>query len=133
TSEIMRRLLRLVVTDGTGKKAAAPGYLVGGKTGTAEKPGTGGYHKKSLISTFVGAFPMNAPRYVVFAMIDEPKGNESTFGFATAGWTAAPLISRLITRTAPLLGVEPVDEDSEPVRHELMIEALSSRPKLASF
>ncbi len=133
TSEIMRRLLRLVVTDGTGKKAAAPGYLVGGKTGTAEKPSATGYRKKSLISTFVGAFPMNAPRYVVFAMIDEPKGNESTFGFATAGWTAAPLISRLITRTAPLLGVEPVDEDAEPVRHELMIEALSSRPKLASF
>ena len=133
TSEIMRRLLRLVVTDGTGKKASAPGYLVGGKTGTAEKPSAGGYSKKSLISTFVGAFPMNAPRYVVLAMIDEPKGNESTFGFATAGWTAAPMISRLITRTAPLLGVEPIDEDASPVLHEMMVRDLSSESKLASF
>src|SRR6185295_9655264 len=89
TSEKMRRLLRLVVTDGTGQKASAPGYMVGGKTGTAEKAGAGGYHKKSLISTFVGAFPIQAPRYVVLAMIDEPKGNAASYGFATAGWTAA--------------------------------------------
>ncbi len=133
TSEIMRRLLRLVVTDGTGKKASAPGYLVGGKTGTAEKSSATGYRKKSLISTFVGAFPMNRPRYVVLAMIDEPKGNEATHGFATAGWTAAPLVSRVVTRTAPLLGVGPLDEDAAPVRHEMMVNELSSGAKLASF
>jgi cell division protein FtsI (penicillin-binding protein 3) len=125
TSEQMRRLLRLVVTDGTGKRASAPGYLVGGKTGTAEKASIAGYRKKSLISTFVGAFPINAPRYAVLAMIDEPKGNATTFGFATAGWTVAPAVSRLVTRIAPLLGVEPIDEESEPIRNELTIREVS--------
>ncbi len=132
TSEVMRRLLRLVVTDGTGKNASAPGYLVGGKTGTAEKASAAGYRKKSLISTFVGAFPMTHPRYVVLAMIDEPKGNKASFGFATAGWTAAPVVGRVVTRVAPLLGVEPVDEESEPVRQELMVREISGA-HLASF
>ena len=132
TSEVMRRLLRLVVTDGTGKNASAPGYLVGGKTGTAEKASAAGYSKKSLISTFVGAFPMTHPRYVVLAMIDEPKGNKASFGFATAGWTAAPVVSRVVTRVAPLLGIEPVDEESEPVRQELVVREISGA-HLASF
>ena len=133
TSEKMRRLLRLVVTDGTGQKAAAPGYLVGGKTGTAEKAAIGGYHKKSLISTFVGAFPMQSPRYVVLAMIDEPKGNRSSFGFATAGWTAAPVVGHVISRIAPLLGIEPVDENASPVHQKLDIREVSQGARLASF
>ncbi|MGD9537209.1 MAG: peptidoglycan D,D-transpeptidase FtsI family protein [Alphaproteobacteria bacterium] len=128
TSEIMRRLLRLVVTDGTGKKAAAPGYLVGGKTGTSDK-----YNSNALLTTFVGAFPMNAPRYVVLVSIDEPKGNKSTFGFATAGWTAAPSVGRVVTRIAPLLGVEPVDEDAEPIRNELNILKVSAGAQLEAF
>jgi cell division protein FtsI (penicillin-binding protein 3) len=127
-SEIMRRLLRLVVTDGTGKNAAAPGYLVGGKTGTSDK-----YHRKALLTTFVGAFPMNAPRYVVLASIDEPKGNKSTFGFATAGWTAAPVVGRVVSRIAPLLGIEPVDEEAEPIREELNILKVSAGAQLEAF
>ncbi|MBM3481890.1 MAG: penicillin-binding protein 2 [Alphaproteobacteria bacterium] len=133
TSEKMRRLLRLVVTEGTGQKAAAPGYLVGGKTGTAEKAAVGGYQRKSLISTFVGAFPMQNPRYVVLAMIDEPKGNRSSFGFATAGWTAAPVVGRVISRIAPLLGIEPVDEDADPIHRELDVKEVSQGARLASF
>lgn len=133
TSEKMRKLLRLVVTEGTGQKASAPGYLVGGKTGTAEKAAAGGYQRKSLISTFVGAFPMQRPRYVVLAMIDEPKGNRSTYGFATAGWTAAPVVGRVIARIAPLLGIEPVDEEAEPIHRELDIREASHGAKLASF
>src|SRR5439155_603936 len=61
TSEDMRRLMRLVVEQGTGKEAAAPGYLVGGKTGTAEKVAHHGYAHKALLSSFVGAFPINNP------------------------------------------------------------------------
>ena len=107
TSARIRQLLRMVVLDGTGRKGDAPGFRVGGKTGTAEKPTAGGYNRKSNISTFAAAFPMDAPRYVVVAMLDAPKGTADTFGFTTAGWTAAPVVKRVIERTGPMLGVVP--------------------------
>ena len=105
TSETMRQLLRLVVTDGTGTKADVPGYDVGGKTGTAEKPVNGRYARHQLISSFCGIFPISDPQYLVFIMVDEPHGNKQSAGFATGGWTAAPAVGRVIERIAPLLGV----------------------------
>ncbi len=133
TSATMRRLLRLVVEQGTGRKAAAEGYLVGGKTGTAEKVGAGGYQQKALVSSFVGAFPMTAPRYVVLAFLDEPQGSEATYGFATGGWTAAPVVGRVISRIAPLLGIEPLDETAPDVRRAMTLTIDGGRVKLASF
>jgi cell division protein FtsI (penicillin-binding protein 3) len=105
TSETMRQLLRLVVTDGTGSKADVPGYDVGGKTGTAEKPVHGSYAHHQLISSFCGIFPISDPQYLVFIMVDEPHGNKSSAGFATGGWTAAPAVGQVIAHIAPLLGV----------------------------
>ncbi len=107
TSRIMRQLLRMVVTEGTGKKAEAAGFRVGGKTGTAEKPGIGGYSKTVNVSTFAGVFPMDAPKYVVIAMLDSPKGSATSAGQTTAAWTAAPVVSKVIARTGPMLGVYP--------------------------
>jgi cell division protein FtsI (penicillin-binding protein 3) len=121
TSEQVRALMRLVVEKGTGKSANVPGFLVGGKTGTAEKIVHGVYKKNTLVSSFVAAFPMNAPRYVLLAMLDEPHGNKATYGYATGGWVAAPIISRLITRVAPILGVEQVDENAPELRERLVI------------
>ena len=109
TSRTMVGLLRHVVTDGTGGKAEAPGYEVGGKTGTAEKISpTGGYDSSRRLSSFVAVFPTSAPRYLVYVQLDEPKGSDATHGQGTAGWTAAPVVSRIVARTAPMLGVEPV-------------------------
>ncbi len=105
TSAKMRELLRYVVTNGTGKKADVPGYDVGGKTGSAEKPGKNGYQENLLVTSFFATFPANDPRYVVFVMLDEPHGTKETFGFALAGYTAAPMAGRIIARIAPLLGV----------------------------
>ena len=107
TSEQMRGLLRLVVKEGTGGKAEADGYRVGGKTGTAEKPKNGRYARKALVTSFAAAFPMDDPRYVVVVMLDEPKATKDTYGYATAGWTAAPVVSEVVTRIAPILGVDP--------------------------
>ncbi len=112
TSLMMRKMLRLVVLDGTGKNAGAAGFRVGGKTGTAEKPGVGGYSKTVNVSTFAGAFPMDAPRYVVIAMLDASKGSARSQGQTTAAWTAAPVVSKVISRTGPMLGVYP-DEKRE--------------------
>jgi cell division protein FtsI (penicillin-binding protein 3) len=109
TSRDMRRLMQQVVVhqEGTGKQAAVLGYQVGGKTGTADKKQGHGYSRTSKISSFVGAFPMDDPRYVVLVVIDEPHGTKKTFGFATAGWVAAPTFSKVVTRMGPLLGIEP--------------------------
>jgi cell division protein FtsI (penicillin-binding protein 3) len=125
TSEDMRRLLRLVVERGTGKQVNAPGYLVGGKTGTAEKVAAGRYERKGLLSSFVGAFPITDPRFLIMISIDEPHGNKQSFGFATGGWTAAPAVGRVVQRMAPLMGIQPVDEDSPEIRRSLMVDSLT--------
>ena len=133
TSKQIRRLMRLVVAKGTGKKAAVNGYLVGGKTGTAEKSAGGGYSKKALLSSFVSAFPMTAPRYVLFVMLDEPKGTKKTFGYATGGWVAAPVVRRVIARAAPMLGIPPINESSPEIQGEMMVNITPRGPSLASF
>lgn len=107
TSDTMRALLRMVVTDGTGRKANAAGYRVGGKTGTAEKIENGRYVRGANVSTFAAAFPMDAPRYVVVAMVDDPRGSKATFGFKTAGMVVAPAMTRIVERIGPILGVQP--------------------------
>ncbi|MFV0643762.1 MAG: peptidoglycan D,D-transpeptidase FtsI family protein [Sphingomonadaceae bacterium] len=109
TSSRMRQLLRMIVVFGTGRNADAEGYRVGGKTGSAEKPGVGGYRRKSLVSTFAAAFPMDRPRYVVIAMLDEPKGTTASSFQRTAAWNAAPIVGRLVPRIGPVLGVRPDD------------------------
>ena len=135
TSEKMRKVLRLIVTEGTGGKAAATGYLVGGKTGTAEKPSSSGYVKNSLMSSFIGAFPMHEPRYVVLVMVDEPKGNKRSHGYATGGWVAAPAVREVIARSAPLLGVDPVDPEAPEIQQVLshQLKPMTEEPHLASF
>ncbi len=109
TSARMNQLLRMIVRDGTGRKAEAPGFRVGGKTGSAEKPGAGGYKRSSVVATFAAAFPMDKPRYVVIVMIDEPSGNSASSFQRTAGWTAAPVVAKLVPRIGPMLGVIPDD------------------------
>jgi cell division protein FtsI (penicillin-binding protein 3) len=110
TSRTMLDLMRLNVTHGTGRKADAPGYRVGGKTGSAEKALGGHYDRKLLVSSFAGVFPtdgaLNADRYLVLIMMDQPHATKETFGFATGGWTAAPAVGRVIERIAPVLGVQ---------------------------
>lgn len=118
TSARMRQLLRLIVSDGTGRSADAKGFRVGGKTGSAEKAEGGGYNKSSLVTTFAAAFPMDKPRYVVLATMDEPKGNAKTFGLRTAAWTAAPVVKRVVERTGPMLGILP-DEHKDVDLSEL--------------
>lgn len=114
TSTTLRKLLRLVVTKGTVskvKQADVPGYFMGGKTGTAEKIGPhGGYLKHQNIAAFTSVFPMNAPRYAVYVMLDNPQATHETHGWTTAAWNAAPTVARVIARAAPMLGLFPVTD-----------------------
>ena len=132
TVEIMRKLMRLVVTDGFGKNAEVAGYYPGGKTGTAEKVGKHGYHRgfkeNFNVAAFTSVFPMNAPRYAVYMMLDEPHGNKSTYGYSTAGWVAAPEAGRVIARAAPMLGMLPDTQDAPQINAALSIPLEPARP-----
>ncbi len=134
TSLRVRQLLRLVVEHGTGRKADTPGYLVGGKTGTAEKNGAGGYDRDRLLSSFLGAFPIDSPRYVILAVVDEPQGTEESYGYATGGWTAAPVVGHVAARIGPPAGLPPradplVEAESPP----LLVTPDGTEIRLASF
>ena len=119
TSRKLRYLYRLNVVKGTAKKAKAEGYAVGGKTGTAEKVVGGRYSKQHRFNSFLGAFPMDDPRYVFVVSIDEPQPLKETFGFATSGWNAVPTAGKVVARIAPLLGIRP---RKDPVTAESILE-----------
>ena len=106
TTDMMRYLMRLNVLKGSGKRAEVPGYLVGGKTGTAEKVVNGKYSRAKRFNAFLSAFPVTDPRYVVLVIVDEPKPEKGQ-RYATAGMNAAPTVANIVRRSAPVLGVKP--------------------------
>lgn len=122
TSAIMNKLLRLTVSVGTGKKSEVVGQIVGGKTGTAEKLINKKYSKSHNRNSFIAAFPMISPKYVVFVMLDEPKGLKETFGFATAGWSCAPTAGAIIERLAAIYGMPSYDVNDAEINEALKIE-----------
>jgi cell division protein FtsI (penicillin-binding protein 3) len=126
TSDMMRRMFRFVVADGTGKSAGVKGYVVGGKTGTADKQKGRHYQKNSRMSSFLGAFPMQDPRYIVYVLVDEPKATAKTYGYATGGWVAAPAVGRIIKQIGPLLEVPTVDENAPEILNATYLNAAGS-------
>lgn len=131
TVEAVRQLMRLTVTDGTGSNAEISGYQIGGKTGTADKPGPrGGYEHNKKISSFVGAFPMDNPRYLVLVVVDNPVGNKRTYNYATGGWVAAPASKNIIQGMTRILGIKPEQIDDrkliEPLKPYLQEEMASA-------
>jgi stage V sporulation protein D (sporulation-specific penicillin-binding protein) len=97
TSETMKNLLELVVSEGTGKRAYLPGFRVGGKTATSEKLPR---RSAKYISSFVGFAPANNPQVIALVLIDEPTG------IYYGGVIAAPVISDLYSNILPYLGIE---------------------------
>lgn len=112
TSTEMLKIMRAnVLPGGSGGKANVPGLSVGGKTGTGEKydPAIRGYNHDRQVSSFAATFPTEAPveadRYFVLILLDEPHRDPKT-GLSTGGWVAAPAAGRVIERIAPFLGVK---------------------------
>lgn len=111
-AEAARHMLRQVVKSGTASFGEVPGYAVGGKTGTADKPKPrGGYYDDKVIATFASIFPAHNPKYVLIVTLDEPSVMAYREERRTAGWTAVPVAAEMIGRVAPLLGMRP---DVEP-------------------
>ncbi|MDR0678059.1 MAG: penicillin-binding protein 2 [Holosporaceae bacterium] len=105
TSNLMKALMRINVTEGRNKFADVPGYFVGGKSGTAEKQKSGKYLKNVNYTGFIGSFPMTDPKYSIYVVLDEPKTTPKTHGYRTAGWNAAPLAAQIIKRIGAMLGI----------------------------
>ncbi|MDP5110651.1 MAG: penicillin-binding protein 2 [Rickettsiaceae bacterium] len=122
TSADMRKLMRLVITKGTGSKAEVKGYYVGGKTGTANVAHAGKYDNTRRVSSFFGVIPATKPKYMVYIIYNEPKGIKETFGFAGGGWVAAPSTGIIMQKIAALYGIEKLDENDHDVQEINNIE-----------
>jgi cell division protein FtsI (penicillin-binding protein 3) len=127
TSKLMRKLLRAVVVEGSGRNANVLGYEVGGKTGTANKQDKQGrYINNHVNTTFLAAFPISNPQYVLVVMMDDPKATKDTFGFNLAGWNVVPAAAEIISDVAPQLDI-PANADIDEKRNKKIIEAAFSR------
>jgi cell division protein FtsI (penicillin-binding protein 3) len=117
-SAAMRELFRLNGEEGSGRRARVPGFNVGGKTGTAEKAIAGGYADDKRINTFLAAFPVDDPQYIVLVVLDDPKVEDGEI-YATAGMNAAPTAGNIIARIGPMLMKSPRFPDDDPIARAL--------------
>lgn len=117
SSAQMRQILHKVVYEGTASFARIPGYPIGGKTGSADKPGADGRYKEdAVLATFASVFPSHDPKYVLVVTLDEAVDTTGPEPRRTAGWTAVPMAAEIIRRVAPLLGLRPVALDAAEAR-----------------
>lgn len=121
TSDSMRKILRMVVRKGSGRKADVKGMFVAGKSGTANKPVDGVYNDRLRVSSFISTFPAHNPKYAMYIIVDEPKPTKKTFGFATGGWVAAPVTGRIIDRLALIQNMIPNKEKHASIERSLFI------------
>lgn len=123
TSKDLQKLLHLTAQKGTARKSNVKGYFVGGKTGTANKLIGSKYAENSArISSLLTIFPSHDPKYMIFIMLDNPQPTKETFGYASAGWTIAPMVKNIITRMVALYGISPYDDLDGKIKDELYVD-----------
>jgi cell division protein FtsI (penicillin-binding protein 3) len=105
TSDVIKSLFKLNGEQGSGRFADVPGFHVGGKTGTANKVINGHYSHTLSFNSFLGAFPIDNPKYVILSYIDQPL--TGLYNLNLAAETAAPMVADIVKRSAPILGVQP--------------------------
>lgn len=102
-AEMVKALKTVVGPGGTAEKAAMTNYTVAGKTGTAQKPGKGGYQDGKFLSSFIGFFPADKPEICISIVLDEPDRSKGHFG----GTVAAPAFHEVATAVASYLHIVP--------------------------
>jgi cell division protein FtsI/penicillin-binding protein 2 len=102
-AEMVKALKTVVGPGGTAEKAAMTNYTVAGKTGTAQKPGKGGYQDGKFLSSFIGFFPADKPEICISIVLDEPDRSKGHFG----GVVAAPAFHEVATAVASYLHIVP--------------------------
>lgn len=100
TSAIVRQCLEYVVASGTGKNGQVVGYRIGGKTGTADKTGTG-----DVVVSFMCFAPADDPQYIMLLTMDTPSRNTGVY--VSGGNMVAPTASQIMSEILPHLGIEP--------------------------
>jgi len=108
-TQTVMRWMETVVDKGSGKGCRIPGYRIGGKTGTAQKAERGLYIPGARITSFVAHLPIEAPRYVVLVVVDEPQG-----GNAYGSTVAVPVAKQLIEALLVLEKIPPSRPISKP-------------------
>ncbi len=121
-------MLENVVTKGTGSKAYVPGYRVGGKSGTAEKPGVGGYMEGKYIASFCAIAPVDDPQVVMLVILDEPSGD-----LYQGGQVAAPVLQLIMADTLRYLGVVSQLQDIKTEKINFKAEQLTSVPDVRNL
>lgn len=125
TAQVLRQLLEGVVSGGTGRNAYIPGYRVAGKTGTAQKPGPGGYQEGKYVASFIGFAPANDPQILALVLVDEPQGYPY-YG----GVVAAPIFQRVVADALRYLKIPPqyVDTPKEGEKKPVEVPNLVGLP-----
>ena len=126
TSEIMRTLIRSVVTEGTAKNASVAGFSIGGKTGTSEKIDVfdeNGQRVQDKIVSFVGIAPMEDPEYIVLVALDTP--SRTTGIYISGGVMAAPTVGAVMADILPYLGVERVFSEEEAAGQQILVKDMT--------
>jgi len=104
-ADMVKALKTVVGPEGTGTKAAMTNHTVAGKTGTAQKPGKGGYEDGKYIASFIGFFPADNPEVCISIVMDEPDAKKAYYG----GVVAAPIFHEVATMVASYLHI-PADK-----------------------
>ena len=129
TSDYFLNLLNAVITKTvfTGPRVKIEGYMIGGKTGTSEllNP-NGGYYKDRNLTSFIGIFPINNPRYVVYTAIKYPKKTSDSSQRMTGAVVNAPLVKKIIFEMIKILNLP-------SYRHDNLIKAYSKQIQESTY
>lgn len=117
TSRRVRQYMEAVVTKGTGKGAQIKGYIIGGKTGTAQKSGLKGYDNRKYFSSFIAFFPVDNPKYIILISINEPKVGGKHHGSEVA----LPSVRNVLEKLIKYMGISP-EGNIEESRKEKAVE-----------